>query len=59
MDEFLIWMDKLYREATSIVVFTTLFNESQFLKKNIITHLGFFPFKSRPLTKGLVIKGGT
>ena len=44
-------MGTLYREATSIVVFTTLFSESQFLKKNIIIHLGFFPFKSRPLTK--------
>ena len=52
MDEFLIWMGTLYREATSVFVFTTLLNWSQVLKKTIITHLGFFPFKSRPLTKG-------
>ena len=51
-------MGKLYREATSIFVFTTLFNGSQFLKKNIITHLGFFPLRVDPLLKGLVIKGG-
>ena len=54
---FLICMGTLYREATSIFVFTTLFNGSKFLKKNIITHLGFFPFKSRPFLKGLVIQG--
>ena len=50
-------MGTLYREATSVFVFTTLFNGSQFLKKNIITHLGFFPCKSRPLTKGFRHQG--
>ena len=44
-------MGTLYREATSIVVFTTLSNGSQFLKKNIITHLGFFPLRVEPLLK--------
>ena len=43
-------MGTLYREATSIFVFTILFNWSQFLKKNTITHLGFF--KSGPLSEG-------
>ena len=57
MDEFLIWMGTLYREATSIFVFTTLFNGRQVLQKNIITHLGFFPFQSRPLTKGFLHRG--
>ena len=52
MDEFLICKGTLYTEATSILVFTTLFNGSQFLKKNIITHVGLFPFKGKPLTKG-------
>ena len=44
-------MGILYRGATSIVVFTTFFNGSQFLKKNIITHLGFSPLRVDPLLK--------